>query len=84
MTDEIGYKERLEIRKKIQMAGNRLYESIENRVLQNIAGELMAKNEDFVLNNKDTFGAVDILNRGFTTNQRKWLKELDKKLEAII
>jgi len=68
--------DRLEIRRQISKAGHKLYESMNPRELQNIAGELMSKNEDWVLDNPDTYGAEDILKQGFTDNQINWLIEL--------
>jgi len=74
---------RLEIRKKIQEAGKKLYESIEDEDLKWLTGEIMALNEDYVLTQPDTQGAHIILEQGFTDNQLKWIKNLDKKLKNI-
>ena len=73
--------DRIKIRRAIQIAGKSFYESICQRNLQNIAGELMAKNEDWVLNHPDTVGSEIILSKGFTDNQLRWLKNLKELIE---
>ena len=72
---------RIEIRRKIHMAGNEFYQSIKDRIVQNIAGEFMGLNEEYVLNHQDeneTYGTQNILANGFTTNQRRWIKLIDR------
>jgi len=76
-------KERFEIRKKIQSMGKAIYESIKNEDLKYLAGELMSKNEDWVLNHRDTEGAEIILRQGFSDNQLIFIKNLQNKLENV-
>jgi len=59
--------DRIEIRKSIKNGGFDFYKSLPDQ-LKNIAGEFMALNEDYVLNNQMTIGAHSILKRGFTQN----------------
>ena len=72
--------DRLDIRGRVQDAGNSLYESLSFcKPLQYLAGELMAQNEDYVLNHQgdnETIGAQHILEKRFTDNQITFLKEL--------
>ena len=75
--------ERLEIRKRIQEAGEKLYESIEDEDLKWLVGEIMCLNEYWVMENPDTYGAELILSQGFTDNQKKWITNLNKKLKKI-
>jgi len=74
---------RLEIRKKIQKVGEKLYESVEDTDLKWLTGEIMALNEDYVLTHPDTQGTQIILEQGFTDNQKKWITNLNKKLKDI-
>ena len=77
-------KERFEIRKKIQSIGKAIYESIKNEDLKYLVGELMSKNEDWVLNHRDTEGAKIILRQGFSDNQLIFIKNLQNKLENVV
>ena len=74
--------DRLDIRGKVQEAGNSLYESLSFcKPLQYLAGELMAQNEEYVLNHQGddgTVGTQHILKNGFTDNQISFLKDLGK------
>lgn len=74
--------ERLEIRTIIKEKGFDFYLKLgkTSKNLQHIAGEIMALNEDYVLNNKNTIGTNTILNTGFTLNQKILLIELEKEL----
>jgi len=72
---------KLEIRKRIQEAGEKLYESIEDEDLKWLVGEIMCLNEYWVMENPDTYGAELILSQGFTDNQKKWITNLNKKLK---
>lgn len=76
---------RIEIRRKIQAAGNDFFEQMyaENFELSNIAGEFMALNENYVLLHKgleETFKTVDILKTGFSKNQKQFLERLREQL----
>ena len=77
---------RLEIRKTIQASGNDFYNSLPEGPLQQLAGEIMGRNEEYVLNHSGventTVGALSILRDGFTTNQKNWLRDLKKIVEA--
>lgn len=73
--------DRLHFRKLIQSAGKELFHSIEDKDLKYLVGDLMSKNEDWVLNHQHTYGAERILEEGFTETQEEWIKNLKKKLE---
>jgi len=75
--------ERLEIRKIISEKGFGFYDELgtKSKNLQYIAGEFMALNEDYVINNKNNIGTSTILNTGFTQNQKILLLELKKELK---
>jgi len=75
--------DRLEIRKQIQDVADELYESIPNGPLKYIVGDIMANNEEYVLNNFDTVGTEYILHQGFTVNQLKWITELKEMNELL-
>ena len=75
--------DRLEIRIAIQIAGEELYESIPTGPLKWLVGDIMANNEEYVLNNIGNVGADDILNNGFTVNQLEWINELKNLLEML-
>ena len=83
MTEIMNY---LEIRKKIQASGNDFYESLPEGPLQHLAGDIMGLNEEYVLNHQGydntTVGTLSILKTGFTTNQKNWLTDLKKIVEA--
>ena len=64
-----------DLRKRIQLAGMPFIESLPGE-LQNLAGDLMGLNEDWVILHPDTLGADFILDTGFTDNQQRWLREL--------
>ena len=54
-----------------------------NKELGNIAGEFMALNEGYVLNHsgeEETNMTVDILQAGFSTNQKRFLERLRDKI----
>lgn len=75
-----------EVRRAINKAGHDFFESMHNtnKELGNIAGEFMALNEEYVLNHsgeEETNGTVDILQAGFTTNQKRFLERLCAMLE---
>lgn len=73
--------DRLEVRIAIQVASEELYESISHGPLKWLVGDIISKNEDYVLNNPGSAATDDILNNGFTHNQLTWineLKEMDK------
>jgi len=72
--------DRISIRRKINLVGHNLYESIIDRDLQCLVGDIMAHNEEYVLNNMDTYGTEVILRQGFTDNQLKWIENLKNKL----
>lgn len=78
--------DRLEIRKQIQEAGKNLYESLGFcKPLQNIAGEFMDKNEEYVINHDgvaETIATQNILTNGFTDNQIIFLTELEKIIKT--
>lgn len=67
---------RLEIRQQIHESGRDLYESIQNEDLRYLVGEIMALNEDWIINLPNTVGAVEILSMGFTCNQKKFIENL--------
>lgn len=76
-----GNAERLKIRRKIRDAAHEFYEGLGevNTHLQDIAGAIIAGNEEYVLNHigdRETNGTVDILGNGFTTNQKRSLERL--------
>lgn len=77
---------RLGIRAHIQKSGNGIYKSLSFcKPLQYIAGELMAQNEEYVLNHQgkdETIGATNILKNGFTDNQIIFLKDLEKIIKT--
>lgn len=73
--------DRNEIRRRIQENGARLYDSIKDETLQNLAGEIMSLNEDcvyLIMKTEDslTIKAETILDEGFSINQKKWLSKL--------
>jgi len=75
---------KLRLRRKIQLAGHDFYESIEDKDLQYLAGELFGKNEWWALEFPNTVGTEIILKQGFTTkNQKKFIENLRKKLKKI-
>jgi len=72
---------RLKIRQDINIAGNEFFKNLYNlnNDLGYVAGEIMALNEDYVLNHygeEETNQTVDILRTGFSTNQRRFLERL--------
>jgi hypothetical protein len=76
---------RLETRRTINGAGRTLLKNIYgiNKDIGFIAGEFMALNEEYVLNHsgeEETNGTVDILQTGFTTNQKDVLERLRKTI----
>jgi hypothetical protein len=76
---------RLETRRTINGAGRTLLKNIYgiNKDIGFIAGEFMALNEEYVLNHsgeEETNGTVDILQTGFTTNQKDILERLRKTI----
>lgn len=75
--------ERLEIRRIIKECGFEFYIKLSktSKNLQYIAGEFMALNEDYVMNNKNNIGTSTILHTGFTENQKILLLELEKELK---
>lgn len=77
---------RLKIRRTIQSAGNEFFEQMyaANFELCNVAGEFMSLNENYVLLHQDiqeTFKTKDILQTGFSKNQKSFLKRLEKQLQ---
>lgn len=77
----------LEIRRTIQSAGNEFFEKMRaaNCELGNIAGEFMSLNEEYVLNhqeNNETHGTLDILQTGFSKNQKNFLERLRCQMET--
>ena len=64
---------RLEIRKQIHNEGHDLYESCPNGSFKWLVGEIMALNEEFVLNNPDLIKTEEILGFGFSVSQAKWI-----------
>ena len=79
---------RLEVRQTINEAGHEFFENIHstNKELGDIAGEFMALNEEYVLNNsgeEETNRTVDILQAGFTTNQLKFLEQLRETITGV-
>lgn len=79
---------RMEVRRAINKAGHEFFKSIynANKDLGFIAGEFMALNEEYVLNHsgeEETNATVDILQSGFTTNQKSTLERLrDMQLKS--
>jgi len=78
--------ERLAIRRQISEAGGGFFESLGevDTHLQDIAGLFMAANEDYVLNHcgdRETNGTVDILQNGFTKNQKRMIERLRDRLQ---
>ena len=76
---------RLETRRTINGAGRALLKNMYgiNKDIGFIAGEFMALNEEYVLNHsgeEETNGTVDILQTGFTTNQKDVLERLRKTI----
>ena len=76
----------LEIRQIIQSAGNEFFEKMcaANYELGNIAGEFMHLNEEYVLNHQginETYGTLDIMQTGFTKNQKNFLERLRCQME---
>ncbi len=61
----------------------KIYNNIKDEDLKNLVGELLALNEDRVLQNPETHGAKEILTHGFTINQLKWIQNLKKKLGVL-
>ena len=79
--------QRNQIRKTIQDAGRVFYKSLPEGSLRWIAGEIMALNEDYVLNHsgKNATGNTDLILRdGFTKNQKKFLKKIKEAMESRI
>ena len=76
MTEETIHEKRMRIREMIQDAGMEYYESIPIEPLQDIVGELMAINEDYVLNHPGTIGAASILKNALTVNQMAFIEEM--------
>ena len=77
----------IETRKRIQNAGNELYERLgkTSRNLQYLAGEIMYGNENHIrkaqtTNCLFTVGDYAILKQGFTDNQVIFLTELEKEI----
>lgn len=73
---------RLEIRRTIQAAGTEFFEQMyaASPELGYIAGEFMSLNEDYVLNHQEideTYATLDILQTGYTKNQKNFLKRLE-------
>lgn len=73
---------RMRIRKMINKAAGDFFNSIEDEDLQNLTGEIMSLNEEWVLNNLHTYGAEVIMKHGLKQNQRKWIDNLRKKLKG--
>ena len=76
---------RLETRRTINGAGRALLKNMYgiNKDIGFIAGEFMALNGEYVLNHsgeEETNGTVDILQTGFTTNQKDVLERLRKTI----
>jgi hypothetical protein len=76
----------LEIRRILQTAGNEFFEKMwaANCELGNIAGEFMRLNEEYVLNHQgidETYGTLDILQTGFSNNQKNFLERLKLQME---
>lgn len=72
----------MRIRKMINKAAGDFFNSIEDEDLQNLTGEIMSLNEEWVLNNLHTYGAEVIMKHGLKQNQRKWIDNLRKKLKG--
>ena len=75
--------ERIRIREIIQNAAGDLYNSIADEDLKWLVGSIISLNEEYVINNPDTIGAQEILENGFTDNQKTWIINLKKKLNGM-
>lgn len=64
-----------DLRRRIQEAGRPFIASLPEE-LHNIAGTFMELNEDWVILHPDSCGADDILETGFTDNQKHFLERL--------
>lgn len=78
---------RIEIRKTINNVGKDFFDSLDNnlylRSLQNLTGEIMGLNEEYVLNHQgedETFATLSILRTGFMVNQKAWLSDIREML----
>ena len=74
------------IRSTIQAAGDGIFEQMNmtHPALGNIAGEFMSLNEDYVLNHQykdETYKTIDILQTGFSKNQKRFLERLKLQME---
>jgi len=83
VNEPLDLEERFEIRRMIHQSGRKIYESIEDRDLRYLVGDIMARNEDWVLNHKETIAAEAILQQGFTDTQLNFIKNIQNKLQRI-
>ena len=72
----IDNNKRFEIRKKIHISGQDLYESFPDGSIKWLIGEIVALNEDWILTHPGTIGEEEILETGFTATQKKHIKDL--------
>ena len=77
---------RLEAKRIIRAAGHNFFERMHtaNFELGNIAGEFMELNVDYVLlhhGTEETYRTLHIIETGFSRNQKKYLKRLEKQLQ---
>jgi len=76
--------DRLETRRQISKVGCEFMESLIDANLMNLAGELMLRNEDYVLNHsgeQETYRTLNIMETGFTVNQKQMLERLRDQLQ---
>jgi hypothetical protein len=78
---------RLKVRRQIQKSGNNFFEMLGDADddLQDMAGEFMRMNEEYVLNHQgtnETFRTRDILKRGYSKNQLRLLSRMRETLLA--
>lgn len=77
-----SHEERMRIRRAIQNAGHKLFESLSDTpTLQWIAGDFQALNEDWAINHKGTYGFDQLMKTGYSHNQLKWIRDLKHSLD---
>ena len=74
------FRERCEVRKKIKLSGREIIGDIRDRDLRGLVEDLMTRNEEWVLNHRESLGADRVLSQGFLDNQIKFIRSLEEKL----
>lgn len=77
----------LKVRRQVQKSGNNFFEMLGDADddLQDIAGEFMSMNEEYVLNHQginETARTLDILKRGYSKNQLRLLSRMRETMLA--